>query len=283
MTFTLLLRHRPIPSPRAVRGFGATVFAEFTALALPHGAVNLGQGFPNFAAPDFVKAAAQAAIGADLNQYARSAGHPRAGAGAGAGLYSPRFGRTPRPDDGDRRHRRRHRRHLCHHAGARRSRRRGAPDRTLLRQLPGRRDHGGRRARLCAAACAGGQPQRRRMDARHGRAGRRLHAAHQAADPQHAAQPAGQGLQPRRTARAGRACLPLQPDRAQRRSLRVDGLPARRACAHRHAARHVGAHHHPGQRRQDLLRHRLEDRLGDCAAARWRTPSSWRTSGFPLP
>ena len=40
-----------------VRSFGVTVFAEFTALANEVGAVNLGQGFPNFPAPDFVKAA----------------------------------------------------------------------------------------------------------------------------------------------------------------------------------------------------------------------------------
>ena len=39
-------------------------------LAVEHGAVNLGQGFPDFAGPDFVKEAAKAAIDADLNQYA---------------------------------------------------------------------------------------------------------------------------------------------------------------------------------------------------------------------
>ncbi len=79
-----------------MRGFGATVFAEFTALANATGAVNLGQGFPNFAAPDFVKAAAQQAIAADLNQYARSAGHPRL-VQALAQVYSPLFGRTLDP------------------------------------------------------------------------------------------------------------------------------------------------------------------------------------------
>ena len=79
-----------------VRSFGVTVFAEFTALANEVGAVNLGQGFPNFPAPDFVKAAAQQAIGADLNQYARSAGHPRL-VNALAALYSPLFGRTLNP------------------------------------------------------------------------------------------------------------------------------------------------------------------------------------------
>jgi aspartate/methionine/tyrosine aminotransferase len=46
-------------------------------LAAQHGAVNLGQGFPDFAGPDFVKEAAVRAIRADLNQYAVSHGSPR--------------------------------------------------------------------------------------------------------------------------------------------------------------------------------------------------------------
>ncbi len=79
-----------------VQSFGQTVFAEFTALAIEHGAVNLGQGFPNFAAPDFIKAAAQEAIDLDLNQYTRSAGHPRL-VKAIADVYSPLFGRELDP------------------------------------------------------------------------------------------------------------------------------------------------------------------------------------------
>lgn len=79
-----------------VAGFGTTVFAEFTALAIETGAVNLGQGFPNFAAPDFIKRAAQQAVAADLNQYARSAGHPRL-VKAVAAVYSPLFGRDLDP------------------------------------------------------------------------------------------------------------------------------------------------------------------------------------------
>ena len=59
-----------------VRGFGTTIFTEMTALAVEHQAVNLGQGFPDFAAPDFVKEAAQAAITAEINQYAPSYGRP---------------------------------------------------------------------------------------------------------------------------------------------------------------------------------------------------------------
>ena len=80
------------PAAGRVRGFGATVFAEFTALANQVGAINLGQGFPNFPAPDFVKEAAQQAIAADLNQYARSAGHPRL-VQALAQVYGPLFHR----------------------------------------------------------------------------------------------------------------------------------------------------------------------------------------------
>lgn len=66
--------------PRAavkVQGFGTSVFAEMSRLAVEHGAVNLGQGFPDFAGPDFVKEAAKAAIDADLNQYAVAHGAPR--------------------------------------------------------------------------------------------------------------------------------------------------------------------------------------------------------------
>ncbi|RLM61096.1 putative N-succinyldiaminopimelate aminotransferase DapC [Panicum miliaceum] len=40
-------------------------------LAIKHGAINLGQGFPNFDGPDFVKEAAIQAINAGKNQYAR--------------------------------------------------------------------------------------------------------------------------------------------------------------------------------------------------------------------
>jgi aspartate/methionine/tyrosine aminotransferase len=60
-----------------VRGFGTSVFAEMSQLAVEHRAVNLGQGFPDFPGPDFVKEAAKAAIDADLNQYAVSHGSPR--------------------------------------------------------------------------------------------------------------------------------------------------------------------------------------------------------------
>ena len=43
---------------------------EMTRLAMEHGAINLAQGFPDFAAPAEVKEAASRAIHADINQYA---------------------------------------------------------------------------------------------------------------------------------------------------------------------------------------------------------------------
>lgn len=60
-----------------VAGFGTTIFTEMSALAIQHNAVNLGQGFPDFAGPEFVKQAAAAAVAADLNQYAPMPGLPR--------------------------------------------------------------------------------------------------------------------------------------------------------------------------------------------------------------
>ncbi len=60
-----------------VRSFGTSIFAEISALAVQHGAVNLGQGFPDFAGPAWVKDAAAEAISADLNQYAPYLGLPR--------------------------------------------------------------------------------------------------------------------------------------------------------------------------------------------------------------
>lgn len=59
-----------------IRGFGTSIFSEMSRLAVQHGAVNLGQGFPDFPGPDFVKEAAKAAIDADLNQYAVGHGAP---------------------------------------------------------------------------------------------------------------------------------------------------------------------------------------------------------------
>jgi len=62
---------------RRVHPIGESIFSEMTRLAIQHKAVNLSQGFPDFQTPDWLKAAAQDAIGRDINQYAISQGAPR--------------------------------------------------------------------------------------------------------------------------------------------------------------------------------------------------------------
>ena len=59
----------PRPSEKATQ-FTESVIREMTRVALSHGAVNLSQGFPDFPAPDDVKAAAVRAVDDDINQYA---------------------------------------------------------------------------------------------------------------------------------------------------------------------------------------------------------------------
>jgi N-succinyldiaminopimelate aminotransferase len=57
-----------------VRDLPTTVFSEFSALALRSGAVNLGQGFPDFDGPEEVREAAVRALRGGVNQYALGAG-----------------------------------------------------------------------------------------------------------------------------------------------------------------------------------------------------------------
>ena len=57
-----------------VSGLGTSIFFEMTNLANEYQAVNLGQGFPNFSGPDFLKRAAVQAIEDDINQYAPGSG-----------------------------------------------------------------------------------------------------------------------------------------------------------------------------------------------------------------
>jgi len=60
-------------------GMGESVFAEFSTLCTQFGATNLGQGFPNYPPPEFVKESLLQAAndGMVSNQYTRSQGHPK--------------------------------------------------------------------------------------------------------------------------------------------------------------------------------------------------------------
>jgi kynurenine--oxoglutarate transaminase/cysteine-S-conjugate beta-lyase/glutamine--phenylpyruvate transaminase len=59
-----------------LRGFDQpTVWAEFTPLAVKHQAINLGQGFPDWETPQFVKQAIADAVEQGFNQYTRPQAH----------------------------------------------------------------------------------------------------------------------------------------------------------------------------------------------------------------
>src|SRR5580693_6457181 len=57
-----------------MQGFGTTIFAEMSALAVATGSVNLGQGFPDTDGPEELLSDAIAAIRAGSNQYPPGAG-----------------------------------------------------------------------------------------------------------------------------------------------------------------------------------------------------------------
>src|SRR5712691_5484152 len=68
MTTPVISKHQRVSKKASL--FTESVIREMTREALKHGAVNLSQGFPDFAAPEDIKRAAVQAIGDDLNQYA---------------------------------------------------------------------------------------------------------------------------------------------------------------------------------------------------------------------
>jgi aspartate/methionine/tyrosine aminotransferase len=68
MTTPQISRHHHVSKKASL--FTESVIREMTREALKHGAVNLSQGFPDFAAPEDIKQKAMEAIAADLNQYA---------------------------------------------------------------------------------------------------------------------------------------------------------------------------------------------------------------------
>jgi histidinol-phosphate/aromatic aminotransferase/cobyric acid decarboxylase-like protein len=78
---------------RKASSFTESVIREMTRLSNEHGAINLSQGFPDFAAPEEVKEAARQAISADINQYPITWGAERFRA-AIADEYRTRYGMT---------------------------------------------------------------------------------------------------------------------------------------------------------------------------------------------
>ena len=81
---------------RRLSPFGVTIFTEMTDLAAAHDAINLGQGFPDWDGPDFVKEAAVRSMEGGHDQYPASPGIPELRA-ALAERYGPLLGRELSP------------------------------------------------------------------------------------------------------------------------------------------------------------------------------------------
>jgi aspartate/methionine/tyrosine aminotransferase len=66
-----------VNTARRTHGFRESVIRGMTRLAREYNSINLAQGFPNFPAPELLKAAAAKAIRDDVNQYAITWGAQR--------------------------------------------------------------------------------------------------------------------------------------------------------------------------------------------------------------
>src|ERR1700761_3572615 len=64
------------PANSLLSGIGTTIFTVMSALALEHGAINLGQGFPDTDGPEDVLRAATDALMDGRNQYPPMTGVP---------------------------------------------------------------------------------------------------------------------------------------------------------------------------------------------------------------
>ena len=74
---------------RVCSRFASTIFAEMTALATLHDAVNLGQGFPDTDGPAAMLEVARRAIAEGVNQYPPGPGMPVLASGHRGGSAHP--------------------------------------------------------------------------------------------------------------------------------------------------------------------------------------------------
>ena len=174
------------PTNSIYTGLPTTIFEEMSRLAMAHGAVNLGQGFPDVDGPEDIRRKAAEALIAGPNQYPPMLGVLGAAPGGGgelAALPRPR-GRSGARGAG---HVRRHGGAVRCDQRADRAGRRGGADRAALRLLSAAGEAGRGRAAPRPRDAAG-------LGARRGRARRRVLAAHQGGAPQQPAEPGRQGL-----------------------------------------------------------------------------------------
>ena len=238
---------------RRLQGLGTSIFTEITRLAIEHRAANLGQGFPDFPAPDFVKQAAIDAIAADHNQYAAAPGLPSLRR-AVASHFERRHGVAVDPDL-----------EVTVTGGATE----GVFDAVMALLDPGDEvvvfqpfyD-----LYLPAVQFAGGtvkvvtlRPPRWELDPAEVAAAFGPRTKLAILNTPH--NPTGKVWTPAELDLVARACHRARRLRHLRRGLQRDHLRRRPPRPDRHPARHARPDRHRGQPRQDLQRDRLEDRL----------------------
>ena len=205
----------------ALQGFGTSVFAEYTALATKHGAINLGQGYPDFDGPEFVKEAGIAAIREGRNQYSPMIGLPELRQAVAE--HQRRFyGLDYDPD-----------REVTVYAGA---------TEAIFSTLQALLDPGDEVVLFepyydsypAGLAMAGAAPRVVTLGATTSastpRPSGRHHPEDARGDAQLAAQPRGQGLHAGRARDHGRRVPPPRPPRHHRRGLRAPRVRRRRTC-----------------------------------------------------
>ena len=225
---------------------------------MKHHAVNLAQGFPDFPAPAEIKEAAQAAIAADINQYAITWG-AKSLRDAIVEKFARTQGVTVDPE--------REITVCCGSTEAMMSSMMGVinPGDEVVIFEPFYENYGpdailsGATPRFVRL-----QPPNWSFDPR--RTGACVWTANQGHHHQHAQQSHGQGFHPRGAGDDSRSLRSLERLRDHRRNLRAH--PLRRHATHLDgiARRHARPHHHDQWHVEDLQRHRLARRLGDCAA-----------------
>ena len=255
---------RPFLSGK-LAGFGTTIFAEMSALAARTGAINLGQGFPDTDGPEEIVEAAVAAMRSGQNQYPPGPGIPALREAIAA--HQRRFYGIELDPDGE----------VLVTTGATEA----IAAALLALCEPGDEVVTFEPYYDSYAACIAMAGATRRVVT--------LRPPDYAVDPDALAaaftertravllnsphNPTGQGLHAR-GAGADRRPLPgARHPGDHRRGLRAPDVRRPRARPAGHAARHGRAHADDLLLRQDVLVHRLEDRMGDGAArARLRRP-----------
>ena len=238
-----------------LQGFGTTIFAEMSALAVATGSINLGQGFPDADGPPEVLDAAVAAIRAGHNQYPPGPGDPRAARRdrRAPGEVVRRSTTTPTPRCSSPRARPRPSRPRCSRCASRATRwSRSSPTTTRTPRASRWPVRNGSVVQLRTPDYSFDRRRARGARSRRARGCVLLNSPHNPTGKVFSRDELERGRAPLRGAR---------PRRGHRRGLRAPRV-RRRARPARDVPGDARPHRHDLVGRQDVLVHGLEDRLG---------------------